>query len=59
VATRPLPRVSDSLWVQCCQLWKEISEFDRSVVIKAMEFMAEKRATTNESQDPDASTPEE
>ena len=35
-------RAKDPLWVRCCELWDELEPFDREIVVKAMEYMAEK-----------------
>jgi len=56
--TKPLSqRGKSDLWRRCCLLWDLITEQQRSLVVLAMEGMAE--PNENESPDNDADTPEE
>jgi len=38
-----IPRMADPKWLEACRLWDRISELDRSIVVKAMEYMVEQR----------------
>lgn len=33
------PRMADPLWVRCCELWDQLKPEERSIVVKAMEYM--------------------
>lgn len=56
--TKPL-RMADPLWVECCKLWDQLTETDRSIVVKAMEYMAEKAANIKDESPTEAEYPEE